>query len=218
MSFWRLLGSSSLGRQKLSSWADGWFDAHVVFVYETFPYIVAALLKTKSYRVLYEMYKAPYLRPGTDGEGRSGIDRFDSFYGTSDVLQAALAPEGRRLYSPAAELVKRHADRQDLPFQDVQQADLMTTFVACLNPGTFWYPQTLLYWPRYRGFPFFIKAAHRRHFRHLAAITGVEDANRIRSVMKEGTQIYDGATRGGFGWPGMSIGSLMNLENLDTIE
>ena len=203
---------------ELNGWREGWFDAHVVFVYETFLYIVAALLKTKSYRVLHEVYASRYLRPATDSGGLTELDRFDSFYGHSDVLQSALAPEGRKLHAPAAELVKRHADREDLPFRDIQQAELLTALVSFLTPETYWYPQTLLYWPRYAKFTFFIKAAQRKHFAKLATITGVNDASKMRSIVKQTVQGDGGGMQGLWERYRIDIVSLMNLDNLDTIE
>ncbi len=203
---------------ELSSSQRDWFDAHVLFVYETFLYVVAALLKTKSHRVLHEVYASAYLRPATDGGGPTELDRFDSFYGHSDVLQSALAPEGRKLHAPAAELVKRHADREDLPFRDIQQAELLTALVSFLTPETYWYPQTLLYWPRYAKFTFFIKAAQRKHFAKLATITGVNDASKMRSIVKQTVQGDGGGMQGLWERYRIDIVSLMNLDNLDTIE
>jgi len=40
---------------EINTWSDSWFEAHSVFVYETFLYIVAALLQTGSYSVLHEL-------------------------------------------------------------------------------------------------------------------------------------------------------------------
>ena len=203
----------------LNAWGQGWFDAHVVFVYEVFLYIVASLLRTKSYGVLHEVYTSTYLRPATDAAGgATELDRFDSFYGDSDALQSVLSPERRRLYSPAAELMKRHADRKDLPFQDIQQADLLTALVSFLTPDTWWYPQTLVYWPRYERFPFFTRAAQRRHFAKLATITGIIDANKIRSIVKQMVQVHGRDMQGYWGHYGVNFVSFMNLDNLDTIE
>jgi hypothetical protein len=98
---------------EINQWNESWFDAHSVFVYETFLYIIAALLKSGAYQVLNEIYSTHYLMPSSDRSGPSNFERFDCFYGHSDALQAVLAPEGRKLHAPAAELLKRQADRVD---------------------------------------------------------------------------------------------------------
>jgi hypothetical protein len=108
---------------ELNSWNDTWFEAHSLFVYETFLYSVAALLKTNAYNILHEILTSHYLLPKSDRSSDNKFTAFDCFYGYSDTLQAELAPAGKRLYSPAAELIKRQADREDLPFEAIIEAE-----------------------------------------------------------------------------------------------
>lgn len=171
---------------ELNSWNDSWSEAHSVFVYETFLYIVAALLKTQSYKVLHEIYTTHYLKPMTNRYGQESFESFDAFYGYSETLQSVLAPDGRRLYSPAAELLKRNADREDLPFSDIMQAELLTLMMSFIIPGTRWYPQTLHYSQYGSGFPFFIRSEQHRFFLKLSIITGIDDADELRKKVKEG--------------------------------
>jgi SEFIR domain len=51
---------------EVNSWNDTWFEAHSLFVYETFIYIVAALLKTNAYRILHEVFSSHYLLPASN--------------------------------------------------------------------------------------------------------------------------------------------------------
>src|SRR5699024_10434882 len=154
---------------EINSWNDIWFESHAVFVYETFLYIVAALLKAGAYKVLHDVYSSHYLLPSTDRYGQSNFERFDCFYGYSESLQAVLAPEGRKLHAPAAELIKLQADREDLPFSDILQAELLTLLMSFITDGTRWYPQTLHYASYGSSFPFFMRAAQHKHFSKLAA-------------------------------------------------
>jgi len=109
---------------EVNAWNDAWFDAHSVFVYETFLYIVAALLKTNSFETLHEVFTSHYLRPVSERFSDQKFENFGCFYGYSEALQSTLAPQRQRLLSPAAELVKRQADRTDLPFSSVMEAEL----------------------------------------------------------------------------------------------
>lgn len=203
---------------EVTSWNDNWFDAHAVFVYETFLYIVAALLKNKSYKILHEVYTTHYLLPGNEGRSHNPFDKFDSFYGTSDVLQHVLTPgNGRTYLSPTAELLKRHADRSDLPFSDILQADLLTFLMSCLIDGTRWYPQTLYYASYGTQYPLFIKAAQHKSYAKLSIITGETNADKLRTKVKEGfarlrvKDWYDFRFGDGF-WV------FLNMDNLDTLK
>jgi hypothetical protein len=96
-----------------------------------------------------------------------------------------LAQQGQRLLSPAAELIKIQADREDLPFPAVIESELLVLLMAFVTPNVFWYPQTLFYRSQ-SEFPFFIRATQHKHFLRLAAITGIDDAEALREAVKEG--------------------------------
>ena len=201
---------------EITTWQDAWFEAHSVFVYETFLYFVAALLKTKSYKVLGEIYSAHYVNPITEMHDGHHFEQFDTFYGFSESLQSILAPEGQRLYSPAAELLKRQADRHDLPFSEVIQAELITTLVSVVQ-GLHWYPQTAIYAPYRYTYPFFIRAEQHRYFLHLAVITGIESADELRSAARKGLEELSTGSRP-MRYSMNSFWSLMNLDRLDTLQ
>ncbi len=200
---------------EINSWSDSWFEAHAVFVYETFLYIIAALLKSRAYQILYEIYSSHYLMPSSDRSGQSNFERFDCFYGHSDVLQAVLAPEGKTLYAPAAELLKRQADREDLPFEEIIQAELLTLLMSFITPETHWYPQTLHYSSYGKSFPFFVRAAQHKHFNKLSIITGIKSADDLREKVKAGRERCGNFSNFSFHH---DFRHSMNLENLDTLK
>ena len=172
---------------EVNQWNDVWFEAHSLFVYETFLYIITALLHAKDYKTLHEVFTSHYLRPQTEQHNDNKFECFDCFYGYSETLQSILAPEGRRLYSAAAELIKRQADREDLPFNDIIQAELLVLLMACITPDVvFWYPQTLHYKQHNKDFPFFIHATQHKGFKKLAIVTGIDDAETLRNTVKKG--------------------------------
>lgn len=202
---------------EINSWNDSWFEAHSVFVYETFLYIVASLLKTQSYKVLHEIYTSHYLKPETNRYGQESFERFDVFYGHSETLQSVLAPEGRRLYSPAAELLKRNADRGDIPFSDIIQAELLTLMMCFIIPGTHWYPQTLHYAQYGTGFPFFVRAEQHRFFRKLSIITGIDDVDELRKKVEEGHKRLGVNSWHNFNFE-RNFWSSMNMDKLDKLK
>jgi hypothetical protein len=201
---------------ELNSWNDVWFEAHRVFVYETFLYIVAALLKTESFGSLHLVLTNHYLLPETETSGVSRFDTFDAFYGYSETLQI-LAPEGQKLYAPAAELIKRQADRTDLPFVAVMQAELLVLMMAFITEGSRWYPQTLHYSSRAGAFPFFVRAARRRDFQKLAKITAIGSADQLRAAVKAGHEKLGVDRWHNFWMSDRSFWGSMNMDALDTL-
>ncbi len=202
---------------EINSWQESWFEAHTLFVYETFLYIIAALLKTNSFQTLHEVFTTHYLLPSTERHGFDRFETFHCFYGYSDALQSELAPPGKRLNSPAAELIKRQADRVDLPFTSIIEAELLILLMAFLNPTVGWYPQTLYYHSYNREFPFFVRATQHKHFLKLTSITGISDVEQMRREVRAGHERLNVKQWGGFSHVG-SFWSYMNMDGLDTIK
>lgn len=201
---------------EINSWNDAWFDAHNVFVYETFLYIVAALLKTNSFKTLHHIFSSHYLVAETERSGDNPFSTFTSFYGYSDALQI-LAPEGQRLRAPAAELIKRQADRVDIPFAEVVQAELLVLLMAFVKDSGYWYPQTLHYSSQARALPFFIKSARRHDFQKLAIITGIDNGDKLRTVVKAGHERLRVNEWNNFWMSDRSFWRSMNMDALDTL-
>lgn len=202
---------------EVNTWENVWFDAHRVFVYETFLYIVAALIKANSFSALQRILTSHYLLPETEMNRPNRFDMFDAFYGHSETLQV-LAPEGKRLYAPTAELIKRQADRSDLPFAEVIQAELLVLMMTFITDGVRWYPQTLHYSSRAGAFPFFMRAAQRRHFQKLAQITGIDNADELRKAVKAGHERLGVNQWHDFWMNDRSFWDSMNMDSLDTLK
>lgn len=211
----RLLGLKSR-LPELNAWNGVWFEAHSVFVYETFLYVIAALMKTGAYGILHLIFRSHFLMSGTASHGSGKFRRFDAFYGYSDALQI-LAPTGQRLKAPAAELIKRQADRSDLPFGTVIQAELLVLMIAFIDPECRWYPQTLLYSSETMPFSFFVRAAQHHNFLKLAEVTGISDADALRHAVCEGEERLLVMKWNDFWLHNDSFSSIMNLDNLDTL-
>lgn len=200
--------------EEVSSWNDTWFEAHSVFVYESFLYIVAALMKVGCYRVLHEVYTTSYINPPTVRNHNYEFEAFSCFHGHSETLQSVLRPNDR-LYSPEAELIKEHADRQDITFQNVAQAEALTLTMALLLE-VHWYPGTLHYAASYQSMPFFVRATQHKHFANLATITDIATGEEMREKFKAALDASSLNRSGAFFR--MNFSTLMNLDKLDTIK
>ncbi|MGD9691745.1 MAG: SEFIR domain-containing protein [Phycisphaerales bacterium] len=202
--------------QDATSWNELWSEAHRVFVYETFLYIVAALMKGGAYGVLHEVLASHYFQPtGSHHHSEGGFASFECFWTHAELLQV-LTPR-RNLISPAAELVKRQADRADMTFESVMEAELMIMMMAFVSPSVRrWYPGTLLY-AQHRPFPFFIRAATHKGFQKLAVIIGVDSADKLRTAVKEGEKRLRIDHWHDFRWHNRDLSEMMNIAKLDTL-
>lgn len=202
---------------ELNSWNQAWFEAHSIFVYETFLYIIAALIRNQAFQVLHEIFSTHYIIPSVERSQDKIFNTFDTFLGFSETLQAVLAPQGQRLFSPVAEFIKNQSDREDLPFKSIIEADLLILLMACLEPNSRWYPQTLHYASWIGGeSPFFLRSTQHSYFKKLAIITGIEDANELREKVKDGYERL-GVNR----WQNfhfLNFWSLMNMDKLDSLK
>lgn len=204
--------------QEVKAWSDWWFEAHGVFVYETFLYVVAALMKQGAFGVLHEVFTSHYLQPaGTKRYNEGEFATFECFWTYSEKLQV-LAREGVTLLAPAAELFKRQANRSDLPFESVIEAELMTLMMAFVSPSVHrWYPGTLFY-AQHRPFPFFVRAAQHKGFQKLATVTGINSADKLRLAVEDGKKRLRVDQWHDFRWADRSFSEAMNLAKLDTIK
>ena len=202
---------------EINGWNDSWFDAHSVFVYESFLYIIASLLKTEAYLTLHHVFSSHYVIPEVDRHGDNYFEKFDCFYGHSKILNDALAPEGRVLFSPAAELIKRQADREDLPFDSLVEAEALILLMVFLVPDTNWYPGTLHYAGLARILPFFLQATRHSGFRNLATITGIDTADALRTAASSGQERVGAKQWHNFRFSRDFLG-MMNLDRLDTLK
>lgn len=201
---------------ELNAWNDSWFEAHSVFVYETFLYVIAALMKTESFSVLQRVLTSNYLLPDTEASGVQRFRKFTAFYAYSEALQI-LATEGRKLHAPAAELIKRQADRTDLPFTAVIEAELLVLMMAFITDDCWWYPQTLHYSSRSGAYPFFLRAARKRDFQKLSTVTGIARGEELRAEVRAGHERLEIDSWKKFWLTDRSFWNSMNMDHLDTL-
>jgi hypothetical protein len=216
--FLERLGELKARPAELNSWQDGWFEAHELFVFETFLYLVAALIKAGAYETLHQVLTTRYLVPGTEHYRNERFESFRCFYGRSDCLQI-LAPEGKKLHSPAAALIKQQADREDLSFEDLKQADMMVFLMALVPPNGWWFPQLQYYADSSQAYPIFLRATQARHFRNLAVITGINNGDDLREAVAAGmTRLKVNTWHDFWGSAERQFQRALNLENLDTLK
>ena len=102
---------------EVRQWSQAWSGGQSVFVYETFLYVVAALIRGEGFDVLRSVFETQYMLPETARYGGS-FGRFDRFQGHSEVLSTALAtPDGRRYLSAEGGAYQTSSDQNRHPVQ-----------------------------------------------------------------------------------------------------
>lgn len=136
----------------------------------------------------------------------------DAFYAFTESINTALTSENRKYRSQAVELIKRSADRTDIHFAAIMEADVLTYMASSLR-GVDWYPQTHHYWSYGSAAQFFLRATQHRHFAKIAIVLGVTTGDELRKRFAE--QKEKNIQKG---WGSQqSFENLANLPNLDTI-
>lgn len=153
-----------------------------------------------------------YLLPESAASANERFVSFSAFYAYSESINSALAPDGRKYHSAAVELFKRSADRSDIAFDALKEADALAHLAAVVK-GERWYPQTHYYWGYGSRVPLFIRATQHKHFAKLATVLGVQSGDQLR-------EIYAAQKAGNTDvgqYSGASFENLINLNKLDTI-
>lgn len=203
--------------KNVNSWNDIWFLPHQIFAYETFLYVLSALIKIESFKHVHTLLHTSYLLPEHITSPGMEFANYSEFYLNSDFLQSKLSPENYRLHSPVAELVKQSATRDDISFKDLKQADLVALMISFINPGVFWYPQMLLYSGYYEKYPLFTRAIQHRGFKDIAAITGINDSKILAQKLTEGEARRNTSRWHQFGF-NRDFLNQMNVSRLDSID
>jgi hypothetical protein len=200
---------------ELQTFNEHWFDAHELFAYEVLLYVVATLLNAKAYKSLGTVFSHRYMVAEGGADGPGALRAFTCFAGgPAETLQKVLGPD-RRYYSPAAETIKRNAQRGDVPFPQLMQADAMACLVSIVRGEARWYPHCLYYAGYGQPFPFFVRAADRAFFQNLARVAGTATGDDLRMRIQATAELFESER-----WPVFartSLWDLVNLRNLDTL-
>jgi len=115
-------------------------------------------------------------------------------------------------------VVRRQADRADLPFASVVEAELLILLMSAIIPDARWYPGTLHYSDSNRESPFLLRCAQHKDFEKLAVVTGFKSAAELRVVVREGLSRLGVARWDKFFWSSnRDFWQRLNMDGLDTV-
>lgn len=147
-------------------------DNYKFLCYEFFLYAVAAFIKARKYtearQLLDHRYVVPRTYGGSDLEGRG----YTSFNEYAKSLEEFCAKQGdRRRLSVMADLLHDRADRTDVRYSDLFQADVILCLAA---NGYRWYPRSIIYSRGIGKLELFLRAVTPEGFRPLGILLGVK--------------------------------------------
>jgi len=179
-----------------SSWSDQNADNFKFFHNELFLYAVAAFLKNQRFDGVNELIEKDYYFDSNSPEAPK--DRMAPFTYFNTFL-SSLGDRNKRLklnrLSLMADFLKKRAQRHDLPFSDIMQADFVLYIRAELQPiseGIFrreWWPHSLVFAARYYPtFEIFARAQSTRYFDKMKIVLGINDKEQLINLLKEYTE------------------------------
>lgn len=206
---------------EVTQWNEAWFDAHSLFVYELFLYLIAVLIASEKYSTVRHLLTTNYLLPDSEAERGRDFATYEEFWTHSSALRHRNERLKLQRLSMVADVVKERATRKDIPFRDVMQAELVIFLAALLSKDKRWYPHTIVFAGHGRTrFPFFLRAAQHSSFDPLRIIYGVDSGDTLRQKYAEGYERHQiNKWHDIRFWGGVSsFDELLNMKILDTLD
>lgn len=200
----------------LRSYQTNWFDAQSIFIYEVFLYAIASMIKKGAFKLINEVFSSHFLVQENELSQKKDFVSYDHFFTSSNTIQHALSQE-HRYHNPVAEFIKRNADRNDIKFSDIIEADLMCLAYSCTNEKIHWYAATIGYAGYHTISDIFLRATQHKGFMKLKDALGVESADDFRALMQKHQANNDNPGYA-YGRGSFNYVRLMNLDNLDTLK
>ena len=204
--------------KEVTQWSDTWFDAHGIFIYELFLYIIAILVRANRFLSIRNIFTTHFMLSEVEALGGRDFVSYDEFWSYSQAIDYRNKRLKLNRLSLLADIIKERATHNDIPFQDVMQAELMILLVCLTSDGHQWYPHTLVYSGQGSvRFPFFIRVAQHKYFERLKIITGIQTANELREKFTQGYKTHGVSRWEMTFWTHVRLPERMNMQAWDTI-
>lgn len=177
-----------------SSWKEWSADNFKFVLHELFLYAVATLLKNNKFeQVNLLVQQGYYFPPGSPDIREPGLMPFTFFRGYLRSLEQHRNQRlGLRRLSVTADLMQQRAERSDLTFEDVMQADFFLFLRDELGSWEgsrayrSWFPVTLVY-TSYHHYPFeiFARAESQTYFDELKIAINVTSKNQLLELLQK---------------------------------
>jgi len=204
--------------EDVHSWNRTDFDNYKFFVYELFLYFIAGLIKLEKYSTASYFINSSYFFK----EDNMGQLRHSNVSILNQHVKSLDYNRNRRLnlqrYSITADLVKQRANRQDIPFHLLIDADLILFYVTCLQDDAFqiWYPHCCVY--ARGGTEFFARTVSRKYVDKIRVLFNAKDLSEFKAQIGKIDEVNRQYARSYVDYRVPNIISLVNLDNLGSVE
>ena len=192
-------------------------DNYKLLIYEMFLYTIAAFISARRFTDARFLFDYSYVAPETRNGEKLQSYSFSQFNEHASSLEGMCADRGdtRRL-SVMADLIHDRADRTDIRFSELLQADVICCLAASRNERFCgWYPRTLVYSGRLGVIELFARATTATGFAPLKELVGFDAPQELLQYIQsnEMTEIWHDRDM----FRSVYIEELFNLDNLNHI-
>jgi hypothetical protein len=199
--------------EDITSYKDIWYEGPSIFLYETFLYLVASLLKFRKYSELSIILNEPLLLP----PNRSTYNENHCFYDIFRTTSYALDERNKRLklnrLSLIADTVRERATLSSITFSKLMEAEAVILFKAIISGRGGWNPHVLFYSHRWSlEYDLFRRAETMEGCKTLCLIAGVPDISVLKSEVTGALKNHPTASY--LSWNAdISLSSIFNVRN-----
>lgn len=201
-------------------YSDGrWNDNFKLFIHELFIYLVAALIRAKKYKLVFDITHTTYRVKGCHQTVFSGFIQFRKVAHSIDTDRKNRLK--LNLVNPTAHLFRQRAKLADFPWSDVMQADFVLFLISLLDRqdnNRMWFPDTLQYAVDGPSFPLFIDATAKRYFEQIKVMFGVQSRQELLEKFAIAKTIHKSINDGVFEIASAEWISIPQLANFAELE
>lgn len=167
------------------SWIEGLADNFTFLNQELFLYCIASLLKNECFDVVNDLLARDYYFPPTSTEVQDRMVAYSEFNRSCVHVDRYFKLQEQRKLSSLGELIKVRANRTDLRFEDLMQADFILFLRGIIHEAD-WWPYTLVYTIRMMNYPFelFARSQSLAYFTRAKQSLGVSDIDDLRNLIQ----------------------------------
>jgi hypothetical protein len=161
------------------SYRDGDFDNFCFLLYELFLYTIATCLKYEKFHMITPLLNN-YLSMD-EIPNAPMVDYTYLLYAGTQALNAWNAKLRNKWVSPIGQLLKQRAQRPDIQWEDVLQADIF----LCIKDDHLSWSRTAIYLPRSKKLPLFARSTSKRYAMRFLPILGCNNPDDFKQKVSQ---------------------------------
>lgn len=185
----------------VTSWREIDYDNYRFFCYEIFLYFITALLNLKKYKEISYFINNQYFfrRDNVNDLMHFGPTIFNRYIPVLDEVRKNRLKLNR--VSITADLIKERANREDFPFDNLIQTDLILHYLTVFNVPDdsmqWWFPRCSVYNSHWVSIDLFERLISKKHFEQIKTLFDVSTKEALKKKMDGYIEALGQNQRGG---------------------